>query len=346
MTITRPADAGSGRIPVRRVEQEVADVELRHLRSFVAVAEELHFGRAAERLFINQPALSKQISALEKELRVRLFERTKRQVSLTPAGAALLDDARQLLAQADGAVARAHLASTGITGVLRIGFVAPTLYDLLPRSLRAYREAFPGVRIQCEELTGREGAEGVLSRRLDLALVRLPVAPRAGLGCEQVAVEPVMVAVAQDDPLAERTELELGALSEHSIILIARTHEPELHDHYIAACTRAGFSPNVVHEVARTHLAVGLVAAGLGVAFVPASARLMAHPQVVYRPLVAPRLTVVFGVVWNSRAPRPVLANFLAMRPWGDPGSSGGGRDDAGPPVPIGVYDPAPDGSR
>jgi len=303
-------------------------MELRHLRSFVAVAEELHFGRAAERLFIHQPALSKQISALERELRVRLFERTKRHVSLTPAGAALLDDARQLLAQADGVVARAHLAGTGATGVLKVGFVAPTLYDLLPRALRAYGEVFPKVRFQVEELTGREGVESVLSRRLDLAFIRLPVAPRSGLAFVEVAEEPVMVAMAQDDRLASCSELSLGDLSGQSIVLIARSHEPELHDHYIAACTRAGFSPNVVHEVARTHLVVGLVAAGLGVAFVPASARLMAHPRVVYRPLVSPRLTVTFGVVWNSRAPSAVLQNFLAMRPWlvaGDrPAESGG----------------------
>ena len=299
-------------------------MELRHLRSFVAVAEELHFGRAAERLFLHQPALSKQISALERELRVRLFERTKRQVSLSPAGAALLDDARQLLAQADGAVARAGLAGRGVTGVLKIGFVAPTLYDLLPRALRAYREAYPDVGVQCEELTGREGTEGVLSRRLDLAFVRLPVAPRAGLGILPVAEEPVMVAMAHDDPLASRDRLRLDELADRSVVLIARSHEPELHDHYIAACTRAGFSPHVVHEVARTHLAVGLVAAGLGVAFVPSSARLMAHPRVVYRPMVSPRLTVVFGVLWNTDGARPVLDNFLAMRPWLEPGSDDG----------------------
>ena len=291
-------------------------MELRHLRSFVAVAEELHFGRAAERLYVLQPALSKQIAALERELRVRLFERTRREVTLTPAGIALLADARQLLAQADGAATRARRAGRGDVGVLTIGFIAPALYDLLPRALRAFRVEFPDVRLELSEVHNREGLESVASRRLHLAFLRLPVPARNGLQVDEVAVEPVVVAMPADDPMAGRRGVTLDELADRNIILIARSQEPELHDYYIAACMGAGFSPRVAHEVDRTHVAVGLVAGGLGIAFVPSSTRLVPHPGVAYLPLRSPELVVTFGAVWADEQQPPVLRNFLALRPW------------------------------
>jgi DNA-binding transcriptional LysR family regulator len=292
-------------------------VELRHLRSFVAVAEELHFGRAAERLYILQPALSKQISALERELGVRLFERTRREVVLTDAGRTLLADARRLLAQADGAAARALRAGRGDVGVLAMGFIAPALYDLLPRVLRAFRTEFPDVRLELSEVHNHEGLEAVASRRLHLAFLRLPVPERAGLRVATAAEEPVVVALPADDPMASQDGFDLAELARRDIILIARGLEPELHDYYIAACMGAGFSPRVVHEVDRTHVAVGLVAGGLGIAFVPASARLVPHPGVAYRPLRSPALSVTFGAVWATDDQPAVLQNFVALRPWG-----------------------------
>lgn len=291
-------------------------MELRHLRYFVAVAEELHFGRAAERLFIVQPALSKQISVLEKELGVTLFERSKRHVQITPAGEALLQDARQMLAQAEGAVQRAKQASTGQAGVLRIGFIAPALYELLPRALRAFRAACPDVHLVLEELHNRESLDGVLNRGLHLAVVRLPVPARDGLLVVPVSEEPVVVAMSADNPLALLPEVGLSDLQHENIILIARALEPELYDRYISACLTAGFSPRVAHEVDRTHVAVGLVASGLGVCFVPASAMLMAHPHVAYRPLAAPNPGITLGVVWARGEVPPVLRTFLALRPW------------------------------
>ena len=144
-------------------------MELRHLRYFVAVAEELHFGWAAQRLHIVQPALSKQISSLEQELGVRLFERTKRHVQLTEAGAVLLDDARHILAQADTAVQRAHQVSRGDIGSLTVGFIAPVLWELLPRLLRRYRAHYPGVRLFLKELHNVEALDGVLGKQLDVA---------------------------------------------------------------------------------------------------------------------------------------------------------------------------------
>jgi DNA-binding transcriptional LysR family regulator len=291
-------------------------MELRHLRYFVAVAEELHFGRAAERLFIVQPTLSKQIAALEKELGVPLFMRTKRHVELTSAGAAFLEDARQVLAQTEGATLRAKQASRGEVGLLEIGFVAPVLYDLLPHMLRAFRAQYPDVRLSLHELHSREVLNGLLSRDLHIGFSRLPVGAGKGLRVQPLVEEPVLVALPEGHPFAARESVPLADLADEELILITRTQEPELYDSYVTACSTAGFSPRVAHEVDRTHVAVGLVAGGLGICFVPSSAQRIAHPQVAYRPLTDPSPRITFGAVWSSGPVAPVLQNFLSLRPW------------------------------
>ena len=291
-------------------------MELRHLRYFVAVAEELHFGRAAERLFIVQSALSKQIAALEKELGVALFVRTKRHVEMTSAGASFLEDARQVLAQAEGAKLRARLASRGEVGVLEIGFVAPVLYDLLPHMLRSFRAEFPDVRLSLHELHSREVLNGLLSRDLHIGFNRLPVPAAGGLRILPLVEESVQVAMPAEHPLAARESVPLAELADEDLILIARAEEPELYDSYVTACSTAGFSPRVTHQVDRTHVAVGLVAGGLGMCFVPSSAALIAHPGVAYRPLTDPSPRIVFGAIWPADPVAPVLQNFLSLRPW------------------------------
>src|SRR3954451_6773303 len=292
-------------------------MELRHLRYFVAVAEELHFGRAAERLFIVQPALSKQIASLEKELGVDLFVRTKRHVEMTSAGAALLEDARQVLAQAEGAKLRAQLASRGEVGVLEIGFVVPVLYDLLPHMLRAFRAEFPNVRLSLHELHSREIVNGLLSRDLHIGFSRLPLgAGGEGLRVRALVDEQVLVAMPDGHPFAARDEIRLADLADEDLIMITRSEEPELYDAHVAACAAAGFSPRITHQVDRTHVAVGLVAGGLGMCFVPSSAQLTAHPGVAYRPLTAPSPRITFGAIWHPGAVAPVLQNFLSLQPW------------------------------
>ncbi|MGZ4505620.1 MAG: LysR substrate-binding domain-containing protein [Blastococcus sp.] len=292
-------------------------MELRHLRYFVAVAEELHFGRAAERLYIVQPALSKQIAALEKELGVELFFRTKRHVAMTPAGASLLEDARQVLAQAEGAKLRARLASQGEVGLLEIGFVVPVLYDLLPHMLRVFRASFPDVRLSLHELHSREIVNGLASRDLHIGFSRIPI-PHGGESLRVLPLvdEPVLVAMPDRHPLAARGSVALADLADEDLVMITRTEEPELYDAHVSACAAAGFSPKVAHQVDRTHVAVGLVAGGLGMCFVPSSAQLTAHPGVAYRPLTAPSPRLTFGAIWNADAVAPVLHNFLALQPW------------------------------
>lgn len=291
-------------------------MELRHLRYFVAVAEELHFGRAAERLFIVQPALSKQIASLEKELGVALFLRTKRHVEMTSAGASLLEDARQVLAQAEGAKLRAQLASRGEVGLLKIGFVAPVLYELMPQMLRAYRAQFPDVRLSLHEVHSREVVNGLLSRDLHIGFSRLPLGAGDGLRVLPLVEESVLVAMPKHHPFAAKESVTLAELADEDLILITRGEEPELYDSYVTACAAAGFSPRVAHEVDRTHVAVGLVAGGLGMCFVPESAKVTAHPGVAYRRLTDPSPRITFGAIWPDGPMAPVLENFLSLRPW------------------------------
>lgn len=291
-------------------------MELRHLRYFVAVAEELHFGKAAQRLHIVQPALSKQISLLERELGVRLLERTKRHVQLTNAGVAFLEDARKTIAHAEMAAERAHLAGRGERGVLRIGFIAPAIFNLLPRTLRAYRTRFPGVRLRLSEVSNRSAIDGITSGHLDIAFVRLPIENDRRVCCVTVSDEPVILALPAGHELAEQAEVDLRSLAGESFVMISRAQEPALYDHYVAWCLEAGFSPQVVHEVDRTHVAVGLVAGDMGVAFVPTCARAMAHPGVAYLPLRSPAPRLVMGALWPSEGGSSVLTGFLAMKPW------------------------------
>jgi DNA-binding transcriptional LysR family regulator len=287
-------------------------MELRHLRSFVAVAEELHFGRAAQRLFLVQPALSKQISALERELEVALFDRDRRHVVLTDAGRTLLADARRLLDDADGVIGRARAAGRGAAGELRIGFIAPALYELLPPVLRTFRARHPGVRLALQEMHNQEAVDAVRSRRVQVAVVRLPIEQDPKLRLATLRTEEVMVAVPREHPLARRPQVTLTDLAGMDLVLIARALEPELHDYYVTRCADAGFTAQVAHEVDRTHVAMGLVASGLGACFVPSSALRVAHPGVVCVPLAEPDVRLRIGAAWADDEDA-VLARFLQL---------------------------------
>lgn len=291
-------------------------MELRHLRYFVAVAEELHFRKAAERLHIVQPALSKQISALENELGLRLLDRDRRHVTLTEAGKTFFDEAVAVLARADGAKSRARAVSRGQVGHLNIGFIQPALSGLLPHSLRNYRNKYPDVRIRLTELTSKQALEQVTSRTVHCAFTRLPIELRDELAFEPISQQEVNLVLPEGHPLAEKEEIAISEIAEEDLILIDRRVEPALHDYYISACNEAGFSPRVAHEVNSTWVALGLVAGGLGIGFAPASARLTPQQGLVYRTISgdAPQLSI--GLIWDDTAKPAVLENFLSLRPW------------------------------
>jgi len=303
-------------------------MELRHFRYFVALAEELHFGRAAARLHIVQPALSKQISGLEGELGVRLFERTKRQVRLTEPGEVFLEESRRVLGDVEAAVESVRRAARGEIGRLGIGFIGPATYSILPDMLKAYRERFPGVALDLHEWTTAEQVKRLHEGSIQVGFVRLPV-DDDGLVLETVLGEPVVVVLPGDHPLAGLESVPLEALSKEPFVLIPRRREPGLHDHYVSLCRKAGFSPRVVQEANRINTIVGLVAAGMGVSFAPASVRRLQRPGVAYRPLRDPSPALEMAVARLRRDPPPVLRSFLEVV---EEFSSGGALPAAGEP--------------
>jgi DNA-binding transcriptional LysR family regulator len=291
-------------------------MELRHLRYFVAVAEELHFGHAAERLHIVQPALSKQINSLERELGILLLVRTNRSVRLTEAGAVLLEDARQVLAQVNSAVERATLASKGEIGMLNIGFIPPILYERLPSIVRRYRELCPAARVNLREMGNAAAITAVVNGENHLGFVRLPLEPHPELACLPILDEPVVLALPASHRLAAQSTIPMADLADENLVMIPRSREPELYDFYISLCAAAGFSAKVEHEADRTHVGMGLVAAGLGIAFASASTSLASYPGVVFRSIAEPAPRMSLGMIWRTTAIPPVLSTFIRLQPW------------------------------
>jgi DNA-binding transcriptional LysR family regulator len=296
-------------------------VELRQLRYFVAVAEELHFGRAAERVGIAQPPLSQQIQGLERELGVQLFERTKRRVQLTPAGAVMLEEARHTLQQAARTVELAQRAGRGEAGHLGIGFVGSATYRVLPDVLRAFRERYPGVRLTLLELSSARQVVALHERGIDVGFVRPPL-PDRDLIIETVERDPLMAVLPVTHVLAARPALPLAALADESFVLFPPALGPGLHAHILGACERAGFTPRVTQEAIEQPTIVSLVSAGIGVSLLPASIERIPWPGVACRPLTDDLPPVELALARRHDDQAPVLAAFLAVaRAAGDAGA-------------------------
>ena len=266
-------------------------MELRHLRYFIAVAEEGHITRAAERLGMQQPPLSQQIRALEKELGVQLFRRKPRGVELTDAGRALLSDARAILAQIDHAFASTRRTARGEQGRIAVGFTSSApFHPFVPRVIRAFREAFPLVSLTLDESGTTELIGDLREERVDAAFIRTPVADPAGLVVDRLLEEPMVVALPTQHALAragrsDDAGVNLKRLAGETFIVYRRHTGPGLYDAIIAACHAAGFSPQVGQEAPRIVATLNLVAAGLGLSIVPASLERMHMDGVTYRRL-------------------------------------------------------------
>ncbi len=294
-------------------------MELRDLRYFVAIAEELHFGRAAERLYMTQPALSKQLRRLENELELQLLHRTKRTVELTAAGKAFLSEARRVLQQAEQAVQVAKRAARGEVGQLRIAFTASAMHGVLPEILKTFRDRYPKVKLDLTELCTLDQVEALRTEKVDVGFLHPPVdAPFLKL--EPLQGESLVVALPQNHPLVERDRLPLEALANEPFILHPRYEGPVLYDQIIDLCRQAGFEPRVVHEEVKNQTRVGLVAAGMGITFVPESLQQAAVSGVIYRPLsgLAPQLQLAVAIKCDralrsveSDRVSPVLQGFL-----------------------------------
>ena len=227
------------------IDLEAESVELRQLRYFVAVAEELHFRRAAVRLHISQPPLSQQIAALEHELGVRLLERTRRRVELTPAGEAFLRDARATLAELDVAVSSARAIDAGLEGVLRVGFVGSALLSIVPTTVQRFRRTRPGAEIELRERSTVEQLRAVSTGLVDVGLVRPPIEADETMHVEVVRREHTVAALPEGHPLAELRRVPLRRLAAEPLVLFPRRQAPGYHDLLIGRLAATGVTPHV-----------------------------------------------------------------------------------------------------
>lgn len=286
-------------------------MQLRHLECFLAVAEELHFTRAARRLRLSQPPLSRHIKELEAQLGVILFERTRRSVALTPAGQAYAKRVRFLLNQLEEARDEARRIQRGEAGTLTIGFVGALEYEFLPSLLRGFRARRPEVHLKLYDLVPSEQLEALGAERIDLGFVGLlPADCGSQTGHQVVRRERMVVALPAGCATAKRKTVALQSLANEPWVLIERKVAPAYRHLIHSSCGKAGFAPRVEQETARAQAMLGLVAAGLGVTIVPETVARLRPPGVAFRPL---REALVFEhvVVWNAAAASPLREAFL-----------------------------------
>lgn len=288
-------------------------MELRHLRYFVTVAEELHFGRAAKKLHISQPPLSMQIRALENELGVTLLNRTQRSVALTQAGNALLGEARHILARVDQAVLMTRRASRGEIGELAIGFISVADYNVLPVVLREFRRAFPLVNLILRESTTDAQIRDLLAGRIDVGFV-LPPINEPSLESVAILREPLIAALPDKHPLARKAgKLALENLKDAPFILFPRPYAPGLYDDVVSCCKAAGFSPRVEQEAIQMQTIVSLVSAELGVALIPASLTNLQRAGVTYKSLKGGSPLTEVHLAWRRGDDLPALRVFVEV---------------------------------
>lgn len=287
-------------------------MELRHLHYFIAVAEELHFSRAAERLRISQPPLSQQIRSLEDELSVKLFERTKRQVRLTEAGKVFLERSYLVLAQLEQAIEVTQRIGRGEVGRLEIGFVGSATYTVLPNILSVFRKQFPAVELRLHELTTAQQIQALYHKQVDVGIVRSAVI-EPGLSVECILQESLVLALPETHLLSAQAKVSLSTLKDELFILFPAKMGPIFYEQIIHICQQAGFHPKVAQEAVQMQTIIGLVAAGLGIAFVPASLQNFHRSGVIYRPLQEQTPKTGLYLAWRQHDSSPVIRAFLSL---------------------------------
>lgn len=284
-------------------------MDTRLLETFVAVAEELHFGRAAKRLHIAQPAVSRQIRHLEDELRVQLFIRDRRKVILTEAGRVFLREARKIVSWVELAREQARRAERGELGNLSIGYSQYfTINNVFPEAVRLYRERFPAVALQMHELLPAQQVEALVEGDIDVGLVWLPVAAPS-LRVETLFEESIVVALPANHPLAGNAQVALEDLAEEPFVLFPRWQSPGQHDLITDVCREAGFVPRVVMEANTMQSMASMVVAGHGVSFLTLNA--YEKPGLVYKEIARHDLRAKAALAWRSEDDKPVLNGFL-----------------------------------
>jgi DNA-binding transcriptional LysR family regulator len=287
-------------------------MEIRHLRYFLAVADELSFTRAAAHLHVAQSAVSSQIQDLEEEIGVALLERSSRQVELTMAGKAFVEDARKILIGVDGAVRQARRIGKAGYGVLAVGFIGSQSHEWMPHVLRRFRLKYPGVEVSLNEMVASEQLEALLARKLDVGLIGpIDGKPPPGLLYQCIAEEAPIVAVSSDHHFAGQKELELEQVKDEPFVLTSRHNSPNYRAWILRICQAAGFVPQVVHEVDRARTGVQYVAAGYGISIFAEHISRLPAPGVVFIPLRYSGPKIRFGVAWRRGNVDDVVTRFI-----------------------------------
>lgn len=290
----------------------ISGVELRHLRAFGVLAQELHFGRAAQRLGMSQPSLTLSIQRLESLLGARLFDRSRRRVLLTDAGYTLQCGLDTVLTGVDDLLHDTVRTARGEHGRIVVAFAASVMFHTLPTWIRAYRRLYPQVALELRELPTGLQLEGLAAGTLDLGFVREP-APHPSLHFETVMEEDLVVAVSRRHPLGQLdgVSTDLVEFRGEPFILFPAELAPGLHRQVVTLCEAAGFAPNVVQESRELYTTVSLVEAGVGVTIVPASIQKMGWRGVSYLPIAGVRTRI--DMAWRAQSPRPVLFPFVEV---------------------------------
>jgi DNA-binding transcriptional LysR family regulator len=288
-------------------------MELRHLRFFLVLADELHFTRAAARLRVAQPHLSQEIRRMERELGVLLFRRTRRRVELTAAGDAFRAGAATVWTALDEAVESARCAARGEIGRLVVGFVGSAAYSPFPEAVRRFRAECPGVRLLLEELSTVQQLEALRRGTIDVGLMRATSLEEPGLVLEVIRREPFVVALPVGHPCARRRGLRLADLAEEQWIAFEQTAGPGLHAQLVTACETAGFSPRIAQTAPHVPTIMSLVAGGLGVALVPEQVRALRPAGVRLARLTEPAPSTAVVAGWRRVDVSTARQHFVGL---------------------------------
>ncbi|MET9495977.1 LysR family transcriptional regulator [Streptomyces sp. NPDC006552] len=299
---------------------ERPELSLPQLHAFLVLAEELHFGRAAARLGIAQPPLSQQIRRLEEKVGYALFSREPGRIGLTAAGRELLPAAGHALGHLAQGLTAAREAGSGAAGRLRIGFAASLALTLLPRLLRTFRERFPAVRLDIQEMTTTPQLAALRDRTIDIGLLREPPAPDAELGFETVLSESFVAVLPASHPVAAQRTVQVEQLADCPFVLLPRAVGPPLHDQITDLCIAAGFTPQVAQHAVEWQTVCALVGAGLGVSLAPESIRRIRLEGVAFRRIAPGAVRTRVAVAWRKNDPNPLVPGILAALAQGPPG--------------------------
>ena len=288
-------------------------MELRHLKYFRTVAEELHFGKAAIRLNMSQPPLSLQIRQLENELGVPLFRRTKRNVELTEEGEVFLEKVYQLFTSLDEAIETVKMVNRGEIGEIVIGFIASAAYDILPIIMKHYKQHYPDMHVILKQLTSEKQIKALQEGSLHIGIVSEPIEYEE-ITHKIIRCEPMVIAIQKEHPLASKSSaVNLIEFANDSFVLTGRKSNPRYYDGVINCCYQAGFSPQIIQETEEMSSVLSLVSAGIGVAVVPASMQLLLATKIVYRDLRNINYRTTTALAWQSDNNSPIIQAFINL---------------------------------